>query len=51
MEEPIVIGEKEGLGGELAFPIKMRSYWTPFEAPAVEPEPEVTPVQSSCGGR
>ena len=46
-----VIGEKEKLGGDLAFPIKMRSYWTPVEAPAAEQEPQVTPAQSPCGGR
>jgi hypothetical protein len=46
-----VIGEKEKLGGDLAFPIKMRSYWTPVEVPAAEPEPAVTPAQNSCGGR
>jgi hypothetical protein len=46
-----VIGEKEKLGGDLAFPIKMRSYWTPVEVPDAEPEPAVTPAQSSCGGR
>ena len=45
-----VIGEKEKFGGDLTFPIKMRSYWTPVEAPAVEPEPEPAPVQSPCGG-
>jgi hypothetical protein len=46
-----VIGEKEKLGGDLAFPIKMRSYWTPVEAPNVQPEPEVAPAQGSCAGR
>jgi hypothetical protein len=46
-----VIGEKEKLGGDLAFPIKMRSFWTPVEAPAPESEPEVTISKSSCGGR
>jgi hypothetical protein len=45
-----VIGEKEKLGGDLTFPIKMRSYWTPVEAPAVEPEQEPAPVRSPCGG-
>jgi hypothetical protein len=45
-----VIGEKEKLGGDLAFPIKMRSFWTPVEAPAPESEPEVAPAKSSCGG-
>jgi hypothetical protein len=44
-----VVGEKEKLGGDLAFPIKMRSYWTPLEAPAAEPEPELVPVESPCG--
>jgi hypothetical protein len=46
-----VIGEKEKLGGDLAFPIKMRSYWTPVKAPPAEPTPEPAPMQSSCGGR
>lgn len=32
-----VIGDKERLGGDLAFPIKMREYWTPVEAPLTEP--------------
>jgi len=41
-----VIGEKERLGGDLAFPFKMRSYWTPVEAPE-EPEP----AWWLCGGR
>jgi hypothetical protein len=44
-----VIGEKEVLGGDLAFPLKMRSYWTPVEAPAADPEPELAPMGSSCG--
>ena len=44
-----VIGEKEVLGGDLAFPLKMRSYWTPVEAPAADPEPELAPVRSPCG--
>jgi hypothetical protein len=46
-----VIGEKEKLGGDLAFPIKMRSYWTPVEAPATTTESEADPVRDSCGGR
>jgi hypothetical protein len=44
-----VIGEKEVLGGDLAFPLKMRSYWTPVEAPATDLEPELAPMGSSCG--
>jgi hypothetical protein len=44
-----VIGEKEKLGGDLAFPIKMRSYWTPVEALAAEPEP--ARALSPCAGR
>lgn len=46
-----VIGEKEKLGGDLAFPIKMRSYWTPVKAPVIEQEREATPARTSCGGR
>jgi hypothetical protein len=46
-----VIGEKERFGGDPAFPIKMRSYWTPVELPAAELEPESAPVRSPCGGR
>ncbi len=56
-----VIGEKERLGGDLAFPIKMRNYWTPVEmpsdgpmpllSPAPESSPETTPAKRSCGGR
>jgi hypothetical protein len=45
-----VIGEKERLGGDLAFPIKMRSYWTPVEAPPAEQVPESAPTGHSCGG-
>ena len=44
-----VIGEKEKLGGDLAFPLKMRSYWTPIEAPAADPVPELAPMGSPCG--
>lgn len=44
-----VIGEKEKFGGDLAFPLKMRSYWTPVEAPVAEPQPEPAPVRSHCG--
>lgn len=45
-----VIGEKERLGGDLAFPLKMRSYWTPVEAPNGG-EPDLAPDRSdhSCG--
>jgi hypothetical protein len=46
-----VIGEKEKLGGDLAFPIKMRSYWTPVEAPATKTESEADLVRDGCGGR
>ena len=44
-----VIGEKEKLGGDLAFPLKMRSYWAPIEASAADPEPELAPMGSPCG--
>ncbi len=44
-----VVGEKEKFGGDLAFPLKMRSYWTPVEVPAANPEPEFVPVGSPCG--
>ena len=46
-----VIGEKERLGGDLAFPLKMRSYWTPVEAPDGG-EPDLAPAVRSdhaCG--
>jgi hypothetical protein len=46
-----VIGEKEKFGGDLAFPIKMRRYWTPVEAPAAEPGTEGEPAWQPCGGR
>jgi hypothetical protein len=46
-----VIGEREKLGGDPAFPVKMRSYWTPVEVPVVEPKLEVIPAQTSCAGR
>jgi hypothetical protein len=42
-----VIGDKERLGGDLAFPIKMRDYWTPVEAPMTEPT--VQPDWHRCG--
>lgn len=45
-----VIGEKEKFGGDLAFPLKMRSYWTPVEVPAAEPESAPAPARSRCGG-
>lgn len=45
-----VIGEKEKLGGDLAFPFKMRNYWTAVEVPATEPEPEPAPAHGPCGG-
>jgi hypothetical protein len=44
-----VIGEKERLGGDPAFPIKMRSYWTPVEVPPAEQAPESAPAKRSCG--
>ncbi|MFN2292083.1 MAG: hypothetical protein ACK2UC_12900 [Anaerolineae bacterium] len=44
-----VIGDKERLGGDLAFPFRMRTYWTPVEAP-VTPTPVTTsPPATSCG--
>jgi hypothetical protein len=44
-----VIGEKERLGGDLAFPLKMRSYWTPVvETAVVEPEPEDRAAWYDC---
>ena len=46
-----VIGEKERLGGDLAFPIKMRSYWKPLEVPAEEPASKPARFQSRCGRR
>ena len=46
-----VIGEKEQFGGDLAFPMKMRSYWTPVEAPVAESETRAAPVHSPCEGR
>jgi hypothetical protein len=42
-----VIGDKERLGGDLAFPIKMREYWTPVEAPLTEPTAQ--PDRHGCG--
>jgi hypothetical protein len=44
-----VIGEKERLGGDPFFPLKMRSYWTPVEVPAVEPESADVVSRYSCG--
>jgi len=45
-----VIGEKERLGGDPAFPIKMRRYWKPVKALAVEPTVDVSSAKHSCGG-
>ena len=44
-----VIGETERLGGDPAFPVKMRSYWTPVEAPEAEPESADGASRFSCG--
>ena len=49
-----VIGEKERLGGDPAFPFKMRGYWTPVEAPALEdsgeePVPDLVRPEDKCG--
>ena len=41
-----VIGDKERPGGDLAFPIKMRSYWTPVPTPAVTHAP--SSAYASC---
>jgi hypothetical protein len=50
----IVIGEKERLGGDPAFPFKMRSYWTPVEVPSPEdvggePAPDLEHTPDLCG--
>ena len=48
-----VIGDRELLGGDLAFPLKMKSYWTPVKqppAPASMPLPATEPTRP-CGGR
>jgi hypothetical protein len=45
-----VIGEKERLGGDLAFPFKMRSYWTPVEPVDAVATPAGKPDRSSCSG-
>lgn len=34
-----VIGEKERLGGDLAFPFKMRTFWTPVEVEEATSDP------------
>lgn len=44
-----VIGDKERFGGDLAFPIKMRRYWTPVETPAAEPATEGEAARYPCG--
>lgn len=49
-----VIGEKERLGGDPAFPFKMRSYWTPVESPVSEDPgeeslPDAAPPADLCG--
>jgi hypothetical protein len=45
-----VIGEREVLGGDLAFALKMRNYWKPLQATATDPEPAPAPLRRSCGG-
>ncbi len=39
-----VIGDREIPGGDLAFPLKMRRYWTPL--PAQDPAPAATPTSA-----
>lgn len=46
-----VIGEREELGGDWTFPFKMRRYWTPVEAPAVEQGSDSTVDTHRCPSR
>ncbi len=46
-----VIGDKEQLGGDPAFPMKMRSYWTPVPQPAPTPIPTPAAKGHTCGHR
>jgi hypothetical protein len=43
-----VIGDKERRGGDPAFPIKMRRYWTPVPAPT--PTPTSDPMSADSKG-
>ncbi|MBX7236668.1 MAG: hypothetical protein K1X65_19970 [Caldilineales bacterium] len=42
-----VIGDKERLGGDIAFGRKLKAYWTPVEQPASEQKP----AGVGCGAR
>lgn len=42
-----VIGDKERLGGDIAFGRKLKAYWTPVEQPASEQKP----AGAGCGAR
>jgi hypothetical protein len=46
-----VIGEKEEFGGDWTFPFKMRQYWTPVEALALEQSGESTVDMRRCARR
>jgi hypothetical protein len=43
-----VIGEKEVLGGDPAFPFKMRQYWTAVEIPAEKTASDPVPPKHRC---
>ena len=46
-----VIGDKERMGGDPLFSVKLRDYWTPVPAPAPPPAPaSVTTGPYRCGG-
>lgn len=40
----LVVGDREIPGGDIGFPFKLRTFWTPVPAP-----PEPTPTQHACG--
>jgi hypothetical protein len=44
----LVVGDREIPGGDVAFPFKLRSFWTPVPEPAPD-EPAPTPARRSCG--
>ena len=50
----LVVGNREIPGGDVAFPFKLRAFWTPVPQPPVATEPTPTPLpprRYSCGGQ
>ncbi|MBE2237782.1 MAG: hypothetical protein IAE81_08335 [Caldilineaceae bacterium] len=47
----LVVGDRETPGGDIAFPFKLRAYWTPVPAPPETIPSEPTATAHHCGGR